>query len=250
MYGQRLARWEHAVEWPLIIAALLFLVAYAAQILATPQGVVETVAEFVLRATWAMFVIDYVVRVCIAERRWHWFVRHLLDLAIVALPMFRPLRLMRFFTIIALVQRNTESKLRGRVALYTIGATGLTVFVSALAVFDAERGNGGPIESFGDAVWWSFTTITTVGYGDYFPVTISGRIVAVGLMIGGIALIGVVTATLASWIVQRVSVEAEEVSAATEAQVETMRAEIAELKEILREMHAPDAPNGRQASRG
>ncbi|KTS90780.1 ion transporter [Microbacterium testaceum] len=235
MYGERLARWERKVEWPLVIAALLFLAAYAAQILATPEGVVETVAEVVLKATWALFLLDYVVRLAIAERRWTWFWRHLLDLAIVALPMFRPLRLMRFFTIIALIQRNTGTMLRGRVAMFTIGATALTVFVAALAVYDAEQSSGGPISTFGDAVWWAFETITTVGYGDYYPVTVTGRIVAVGLMVGGIALIGVVTATLASWIVQRVSVEAEEASAATETQVEALRGEIAELKQMLRE---------------
>jgi voltage-gated potassium channel len=236
MYGERLARWERAVEWPLVIAALIFLAAYATQILATPEGLVETVAEVVLKATWAVFLVDYVVRLTIAQHRWRWFWRHLLDLAIVALPVFRPLRLMRFFTIIALIHRNTGTMLRGRVALFTVGATAMTVFVAALAVYDAEKGGGGPISTFGDAVWWAFETITTVGYGDYYPVTITGRIVAVGLMVGGIALIGVVTATLASWIVQRVSVEAEEASAATETQVEALRGEIADLKEMLREI--------------
>ncbi|MBT9605972.1 potassium channel family protein [Microbacterium sp.] len=124
--------------------------------------------------------------------------------------------------------------LRGRAAVYTIGATALTVFVSALAVFDAERGSDGPITSFGDAIWWSFETITTVGYGDYFPVTPTGRIVAIGLMIGGSAPIDVVTAPVASWIVQRVSVEAEQAKADTENQIEELRPEIAELKELLR----------------
>ncbi|MDF2989999.1 MAG: Kef-type transport system, predicted NAD-binding component [Microbacterium sp.] len=224
------------MEWPLVIAALIFLAAYATQILATPEGLVETVAEVVLKATWAVFLVDYVVRLTIAQHRWRWFWRHLLDLAIVALPVFRPLRLMRFFTIIALIHRNTGTMLRGRVALFTVGATAMTVFVAALAVYDAEKGGGGPISTFGDAVWWAFETITTVGYGDYYPVTITGRIVAVGLMVGGIALIGVVTATLASWIVQRVSVEAEEASAATETQVEALRGEIADLKEMLREI--------------
>lgn len=70
---------------------------------------------------------------------------------------------------------------------------------------DAERGQvGATISSFGDAWWWAITTMTTVGYGDRYPVTTTGRFVAVGLMIGGIALLGTVTASLASWLSDRV----------------------------------------------
>ncbi len=236
MYGERLARWEHALEWPLIISALLFLGAYATTILARPHGALETACQVLIWATWAVFVVDYVVRLVIAEHRWRWFYRHLLDLAIVVLPMLRPLRLMRFLTIIALIHRSAGTMLRGKVVIYTVGATAMTIFVAALAVLDAERGHGGHIESFGDAIWWAFETITTVGYGDFVPVTVTGRIVAIGLMIGGIALIGVVTATLASWIVDRVAIETEKSAAATEEQVESLRSEISELKELVREL--------------
>ncbi len=112
---------------------------------------------------------------------------------------------MRFITVLMIIQRNAGTALRGRVVIFTIGATVLTIFVAALAVYDAEAGQGGGIDTFGDAIWWAFETITTVGYGDLVPVTITGRIVAVGLMIGGVAIIGVVSASLASWIVERVA---------------------------------------------
>lgn len=240
MYGERVTRWERAVEWPLMISACIFLGAYAAQILAPQDGALNAVAEILLWATWAIFVADYVVRLALAERRWRWFSRHLIDLAIVVLPMLRPLRLMRFFTVLALIQRGAGSVLRGRVVVYTVGAAALTILVAGLAVLDAERGSGGAIQTLPDAIWWAFVTVTTVGYGDYFPVTPVGRIVAIGLMIGGIALIGVVTATLASWIVERVSVESQAAEAATEEQVEALRTEISELKEMVRAL-APDA---------
>jgi voltage-gated potassium channel len=233
MYGDRVSRWERAVEWPLTIAAIVFLIAYATQILAYDRGFISAIAEAIVWVTWAMFAVDYIVRLAITENRRRWFIRHILDLAIVILPMLRPLRLMRFLTIIAIIQRGAGSMLRGRVLVYTAAATVLTILVAGLAVFDAERGSHGPIQNLGDAIWWAFVTITTVGYGDYFPVTIVGRIVAVGLMIGGIALIGIVTATLASWIVEKISLETQ-MSAATEAQVEQLRAEVAEMKEMLR----------------
>jgi hypothetical protein len=76
----------------------------------------------------------------------------------------------------------------------------------ALAVLDAERGKpGANITTFGDAIWWAMTTITTVGYGDRYRTTAIGRLAAAGLMIGGIALLGVVTATLASWLIEQVA---------------------------------------------
>jgi voltage-gated potassium channel len=235
MYGTRIAKWDKAAEWPLTIAAILFLIAYATQIIARPDGFLSVACELVLYVTWAIFVVDYITRLAITENRWRWFYRHLLDLAIVVLPMLRPLRLMRFLTVLALIGRNTGNMLRGRVVIYTVGATILTVFIASLAVLDAENGIG-DIDTFPDAVWWAFVTITTVGYGDFYPVTLTGRITAVGLMIGGLALIGVVTATLASWIVERVADQNTKTATATEAQVEQLRLEIVELKDLVRNL--------------
>lgn len=246
MYGKRLETWDKAMEWPLTAAALLFFIAYGFEITADLRGTDGLIAEIVIVVTWLVFLVDYVVRLVITENRWRWFYRHLLDLAIVVLPMLRPLRLMRFLTVIAILQRGAGSKLRGRVVIYTVGATALIIVIAALAVLDAEQSTGN-ITDFGDALWWAFVTVTTVGYGDFFPVTLMGRLIAVGLMISGIALIGVVTATLASWIVERVTDVTEEAEAkdaereaaresATQAQVDALRREIGELKDLVREL--------------
>lgn len=232
MFGEKLDRWSKRMEWPLTAAALLFLAAYATQIIAKPTGTVDAIAETVIWVTWAVFLVDYLVRLTITEHRWRWFYRHLLDLAIVALPMLRPLRLMRFLTVIALVQRGAGNILRGRVVVYTVGAALLVLLISALAVLDAEQGQG-TIDTFGEALWWAFVTMTTVGYGDFYPVTFMGRCVAAGLMVGGIALIGAVTATLASWIVEKVADQTTKTEHATADQVEQLRTELAEVKALL-----------------
>ncbi len=79
------------------------------------------------------------------------------------------------------------------------------------------------------------TTVTTVGYGDTYPVTTTGRFVAGGLMLAGIALLGVVTASLASWLVERVADVEEESQAATRRDVEALSNEVAALRaEIAR----------------
>ena len=75
-------------------------------------------------------------------------------------------------------------------------------------------------------MWWSITTTTTVGYGDLTRFTPTGRLIAVLLMIGGIGLVGLITATLASWIVQRVADEGVAKQAATAAHIDTLRANL------------------------
>ena len=87
--------------------------------------------------------------------------------------------------------------------------------------------------TLGMLAWWAITTITTVGYGDLSPVTPIGRIVAAALMMSGIAVLGIVTAAIASWLVQRIEENAEGVAAAAEEKLvaaeEPVRAELADL---------------------
>jgi voltage-gated potassium channel len=105
---------------------------------------------------------------------------------------------------------------------------------ASLAVLDAERGHpGASINDFGNALWWAVSTISTVGYGDRIPVTVTGRFVATGLMIGGIALLSVVTASIASWLLERVREVEESARAATRADIEVLTAELRELKAML-----------------
>ena len=110
-----------------------------------------------------------------------------------------------------MLNRRAQTRLRGRVAIYVAGGASLLAFCAALAVLDVERSNpDANIGDFGDAMWWAVTTMTTVGYGDRYPVTGVGRLVAFALMVGGIALLGTVTATLASWLVETVAAEKEQ----------------------------------------
>nr|WP_254925730.1 MULTISPECIES: potassium channel family protein [unclassified Rhodococcus (in: high G+C Gram-positive bacteria)] len=116
-------------------------------------------------------------------------------LAIVALPVLRPLRLRRLLTLASLLQRSIGGALPGRVVTYAVAGTLMLVFVASLTMFDVKRAApAGTIETFPDALWWAITTVTTVGYGDYWPTTATVRLIAVGLMVAGIALLGVVTA--------------------------------------------------------
>ena len=210
--------------------AVAFLAIYSVQVLVQPPGMAFQVLRAVNFGLYLVFVVDYVVRLYLADTRWHWFVRHLHDLAIVALPFLRPLRVLRLVVLFEVLERAFGDALRGRIVLFTAVSSLLLVYASSLAVLDVERRvPGTDIRNFGDALWWSISTITTVGYGDYSPKSLMGRLVAVLLMVGGISLIGMITATVASWIVQRVADTDSALEAATVAHIEQLRSDIARL---------------------
>ncbi len=201
-----------------MLAAFAFLIAYAVPIIwpGIPSAA-RLVCDITTWSVWASFVADYVVRFVLAND-WRRYVKsHLLDLAVIALPLLRPLRLLRLVTMLRFLDNRATMRLRGRMMSYVLGGSALLGFVGALAVLDAERVHpDANITTFGNAIWWAVTTMTTVGYGDYYPVTGTGRLAAVGLMIGGIAILGTVTATLASWMVERIREEEHDEVAAQE----------------------------------
>ena len=239
----RLARWERITEWPLTFAAVLFLAVYSVEVIGDLRGRDHLAAETAIDIVWAVFAADYAVRLRLAPDRGRWFAHHLLDLAVVALPLLRPLRLLRLATPISVLQRTAGLALRGRIAVYTAGAAILLTYVGALATLDAEKhAPGATITSFPKALWWAFVTITSVGYGDHIPTTGTGRTVAALLMIAGIAVIGTVTATLASWIVSRVAEETAEEEAATRQQVAALQRQVTDLTGRIAALQASVGP--------
>lgn len=229
-------RWERRTEWPLAAVAVVFLGAYTWLVLQpTMPRPLHHALNVVSYAAWATFWVDYLVRVALARPRGRYVLRHVPDLLVLALPVLRPLRLLRLIVLLKVLNRTFADSLRGRVVVYVVCTASLVVFAAALAALSAERGHpGANIVTFGDALWWAIVTITTVGYGDRYPVTTEGRFVAVGLMIAGIAMLGVVTAAFASWLVDRVRDTESEAQAATRADIDALRGEIAALTAQLR----------------
>lgn len=229
----RLERYVKRTDWLLAVAALAFLTLYSIDVLARPQGTADRWLENAMIVLWAFFGVDFLVRLTLAQPRLRWFLWHLPEAVILVLPVLRPLRLLSLTVVISVVQRAIGHNIRGRVIVFTACGTVLIVYAAALAMLDAERFHNEKINNFGDALWWSFATVTTVGYGDTVPVTVVGRLIAVALMIAGVSLLAVVTATLASWIVERVAQEDTRSQAATAAHIEELRDEVRKLAESL-----------------
>ncbi|WP_030931843.1 potassium channel family protein [Streptomyces sp. NRRL S-646] len=232
-------RWEQFTQRPLLALAVAFAVAYAVPIVDHSAGhsltEVCTAVEWVV---WGAFATDYVVRLGLARRRKEFVRTHWLDLCAVVLPILQPLRLLRMVSTLILVGRRARMASQIQLTTYVVGSVvGLLMFGS-LAVLSVERESpDGNIRTLGDALWWSFTTMTTVGYGDHAPTTGLGRMIAVGLMLSGIALLGVVTANIATWFIARFEKDDVEERRQTEAiealteEVRALRAEVAALRE-------------------
>lgn len=228
----RLERWERKVEWPLTALAVVFLAAYAWQVL-DDHGAMHVPLEIALWLVWVLFAVEFGMRLTLAQNKWKFLKTHLFDLAAVVLPMVRQLRVLRLITVITLLNKKFQHKIRQRVSIYVAGVTAIVAFCASLAVLDAERhAENASITTFGDALWWTLTTMSTVGYGDRYPVTGEGRLVAGLLMVGGIALLGVITGTIASWLVEKLR-GVEEAELETAQELRNLRAEIAELRAEL-----------------
>jgi voltage-gated potassium channel len=222
-------RWQSRTEAPLVVASLVYLAAYSWRVIANLEGTARLVADIVIAITWAMFIADYLIRLAMASQKWRWFRTHLGSLTFALIPVLRLVYLLRFLTRLPGVRTSAGGRLRTRILVYGIGASVVLIIVCSLAVLEAERGApGATITSFGDAVWWACVTVTTTGFGDYTPVTVRGRAVGVGLMFGGVALAGIITATLASWVFERAS-GAQDDAPATSAQVQELMAKLDDL---------------------
>jgi voltage-gated potassium channel len=241
------ARWERRTQRPLLALAVAFALAYAVPIVDSSVSHTLTVACTVVEwVVWGAFAGDYLVRLGLARDRREFVRGHWMDLGAVVLPMLQPLRLLRLVSTLMLVGRRARMASQIRLTTYVVGAVvGLLMFGS-LAVLSVERESPhGNIRTLGDAVWWSFTTMTTVGYGDHAPTTGLGRVLAVGLMLSGIALLGVVTANIAAWFISRFEkddVEERRQTAAIEALTEEVRALRAQVADLSRTAHPVPGP--------
>jgi voltage-gated potassium channel len=248
--GPRVAAWQNRAEWPLALLALVFLAAYSIQVLGHRlEHGWRTFDNDVLWTVWALFAVEFIVRVYLARRHSRYIWRHSADVAMIALPMLRPLRILRVLMLMRMLNRRMANTLRGRVVVYGAFTAVLLIFCASLAVLQAERGHpGANIETFWDAIWWSVVTICTVGYGDNFPVTIEGRCVGIGLMVAGVGLFGVVTASFAAWLVDQLRDEEEASQQATRADLVALREQLGRIEARL-DAIGPPPPKGQRRKR-
>jgi voltage-gated potassium channel len=203
---ESLKRIEHVLRFPM--AALGVAWAVCGIIVVTTHSSGGTSQAFVatLFIIWFVVVVETLARYVVVPDRRRYFACRRIEPVLVVLPAFQVWKVLgveQASVLWAEGMAHFLAILRHR-GLFRVllAATGL-LFLGAWAVLLFERhAPGSNIHSYGDSLWWAVVTVTTVGYGDRFPVTPGGRAVAVVLMLIGIGLIGVLTATVASFFVQ------------------------------------------------
>ena len=195
----------------MLALCVLVLVSLGAEALFTLDPDTRLILSYTDTAVCLIFFADFLYSLFTADRRlrylytWGW-----VDLvsSIPALPYVRWGRAARLTRILRLMRGVRSARTLGSFILeYRAKSTVLAAAMIALlaivfgsiAVLNVERAAGGNIQTGSGALWWSVVTVTTVGYGDRFPTTTEGRVIASALMAVGIGLYGTFTAFIASW---------------------------------------------------
>ena len=238
-------RVEEAAEVPMLILALLMIpliVIPLSMDLSSTLNQVFIAANWVV---WAAFAIELVVKTYLSSNRRRYLLTHWYDVLIVIIPFLRPLRiaqslrLIRALHVLRLVAVLSRFGLTGRVLLSRHGLQ-YVLIVAALAVIAIagfvtlleQSGEDRTINSFPTALWWSATTVTTVGYGDTAPVTTEGRILGVILMFVGIGVFSIFTANIASFFVRTEKKEIDNLIHCVD-EIRFLRSELAVLQESI-----------------
>ena len=212
---RRFAAFERAVEIPLLALAILML-----PLLLVPEffDLSPDVREGILVAEWfiwSAFALELGVKTYLATDRKKYLLSHWYDVVIVVVPFLRPLRIVRSMRVLRATRalrllsyglrlmQETRVMATSHGLHYAALAGAVVFFALAGLAFAFERDAGDAnIRTFGDAVWWGIATTTTVGYGDRFPVTTEGRAVSVLIMLLGISLFSLLTASIAAMFVK------------------------------------------------
>lgn len=195
-------RIERATRYPMALLGVAWLVIAIVVVTADVNGSASVALVGTLFALWAILLAEYLVRLVITPDPRGYLKRRWVEPATVVLPVLQHWHLLGIERMCLLLQEaelRVEMVLRHHSLFRVLIAAAATLFLGAwLVLLFEDKAKGSNIHSYPDALWWAVVTVTTVGYGDRYPVSEGGRAVAVILMLLGIGLIGVLTATVAS----------------------------------------------------
>jgi len=207
---------ERRLQWPLLAAALLTIPAIVIEQSNVGEPF-DTTAVVLNWTIWTAFLIEIGLMLSVVDDRWRWLRDHPLDVAIVVLTppflpaalqatrVFRLLRLVRLMKLAVLSRRLLSTEGVRDAAVFAL----ITILGGGAAFAAVENGHQDHPVSAWDGVWWAITTVTTVGYGDFSPRTLGGRVIAIVVMVVGIGFVAIITAAAAERFMRSREAEAE-----------------------------------------
>ncbi|HEX6973247.1 MAG TPA: ion transporter [Vicinamibacterales bacterium] len=258
-------RWEllerlvRGLETPMVALGFLWLVLLVFELTRGLSPLFQSVSN----AIWILFVVDFAARLLIAPRRVAFLKSNWVVALSLALPALRVLRVARAWRALATVRAARGTRLirvltslnRGMGALgatmgrrgfgYVVALTGVVAVTGAAGMYAFESRSPGGLQDYATALWWTVMLMTTMG-SDFWPKTPEGRVLCVVLSLYAFAVFGYVTATLASYFVDR-DAAAPEASLAGHSAIDALRDEIAALRREIRQLRSrPPAQDARE----
>lgn len=222
----------------MLALSFLALALLGAAVLVPAASPVHALLGYADTAVCVLFLADFLFTLYRSENRWRYFTRWgWLDLlsSVPAVDLFRLGRAARILRILRVLRGIRSAKilaeflLRRRAEGAFLAASLVSILltvISSIAILHFETVPEANIKSAEDALWWSVVTITTVGYGDRFPVTSEGRILAAALMTAGVGLFGAFSGFVAAWFLKPGGDHATEEIDALRDEVHRLRSEL------------------------
>lgn len=194
----RLERFERITEMPLMLASFALMPIITGLYFWNLSPDEESIYTALQIAIWALFAFAFIVKLALAPSKLAYLRRNWPEALLVLIPVLRPLRIV---AAILFVVRDV-SRWRHLVTFETLLAYGIGIVLLAATIVTTveQNADGANIRSFPDALYWSLVTVSTVGYGDHYPVTVVGKFTAVALMFFGVGIFaGIVAAIVAAF---------------------------------------------------
>ncbi|MDR9826013.1 ion transporter [Vibrio sp. FNV 38] len=232
-----------------LILSVYVLLALLFEHLFLPEQDVKDILRIADHFVCFFFLLDFFIRFYRSKSKWHFMKWGWIDLlsSIPMLDAFRYARLVRVIRVLRILRaiRSVKvlltfvlrSRMQGTFSLVTAMSIILMIF-GAVGILEFERGAADSnINNAMDALWWSFVTMTTVGYGDYYPVTNGGRVIATMLMISGVGLFGTFTGFVASWFVEEEANRESDQIIELKQQIGGLNAQLEEIKAVIKQQN-------------
>lgn len=245
-----LERLEDWLETPLLILGFVWLALLVIEFIHGLSPFLETVSNVI----WIIFIVDFIVKFTLAPRKFEYLKNNWLTAIALLVPALRIFRIFRVFRLVQAARFARGLRLvriittlnRGMRALgasmgrrgfgYVVALTAIVLASGAAGMYAFENETEGGLRNYGESLWWTAMLLTSIG-SDYFPKTPEGRILCLLLSVYGFCIFGYVTATLATFFVERDAADKDSAIADT-GRIENLQTEISALREEIRLLSA------------